>query len=277
MMFESLRFLARATALALLAALLVLATGRLALAEAAWSDVSEVVSVEVISGWERADGARVAGLRFRLEPGWKTYWRSAGASGIAPRLDWQGSENVSGIDTLWPTPVVFPQGNALSIGYDRDFVLPLVVRPQIAGRDIVLSGQIDIGVCADICLPATLTVTATLNGDGDEDTTVRAALDDQPRAGVSTLSCATRPTPNGMALTAEIDMPALGETEVVVFEVSDPRLWVTDAIVHRSGDRLTATSELMLAGGGAVSVDRDDLRVTVIGPTEAVEFRGCGG
>ena len=28
----------------------------------------------LVSGWAEGDGQRVAGLKIRLEPGWKTYW-----------------------------------------------------------------------------------------------------------------------------------------------------------------------------------------------------------
>ena len=48
------------------------------------------VAVEVLQGWELADGRRVAALRLILADGWKTYWRAPGDSGIPPpvQLEW---------------------------------------------------------------------------------------------------------------------------------------------------------------------------------------------
>jgi hypothetical protein len=60
-----------------------------------------------------------------------------------------------------------------------------------------------------------------------------------------------------------------------VFELPDARLWVTDAIVRRDGDALTARAELMIGGGRRVSVDPAEVRVTVIGEADAVELGGC--
>ena len=36
---------------------------------------------------ERAGGAWRLGLQFRLQPGWKIYWRSPGDAGLPPELD----------------------------------------------------------------------------------------------------------------------------------------------------------------------------------------------
>ncbi len=42
----------------------------------AGNDVGTPVSGEILTGWQRADGTRIAALRLKLAPGWKTYWRS---------------------------------------------------------------------------------------------------------------------------------------------------------------------------------------------------------
>ncbi|MGB3556860.1 MAG: hypothetical protein WBA25_19715, partial [Jannaschia sp.] len=89
--------------------------------------------------------------------------------------------------------------------------------------------------------------------------------------------CTLRPTQEGLALTGEIAIAPLAGPETVVFEVPDPRLWVTDARVRRDGNRLIAVSELMAGGGGPVSLDRSRIRITVIGRREAVEIMGCSG
>ena len=47
------------------------------------------------------------GLQFRMEPGWKVYWRSAGTTGYPPVVDWSQSVGVDDVEFLWPAPVRF--------------------------------------------------------------------------------------------------------------------------------------------------------------------------
>ncbi len=45
------------------------------------------VTGQVLEGWVRADGTRMAAVQLDLEPGWKTYWRAPGDAGIPPSFD----------------------------------------------------------------------------------------------------------------------------------------------------------------------------------------------
>ena len=240
------------------------------------SDPAGLVAVEVLPGWRESRGTHVAGLRVRLRPGWKTYWRRAGGLGIAPRMDWRRSRNAVAVEPRWPTPSVFRDRGAQSIGYAEDFVLPLVIRVARAERDVRLRGRLDIGVCAEICVPVTLDLDAPLPRGGAPDPAIRAALADRPRAVRARATCTLRPTDSGVALTGTLDLPPLGGPEAVVFELADPSLWVTDAEVRREGRALVATSEVM-GGDRGIAVDRRRVRITVIGGADAVEIVGCRG
>ncbi|SDZ16832.1 Thiol-disulfide interchange protein, contains DsbC and DsbD domains [Jannaschia faecimaris] len=246
-----------------------------AMARAQITDMSQVISVEVLPGWRRADGTHVAGLRFSLKRGWKTYWRSAGAAGISPQMDWRGSRNVRSVTPAWPTPSVFRQGDALSIGYDRDFILPLLIAAGNGPAE--LRGRVDIGVCADICLPAQVDVAAVLNIGGQEDPGIRAALADRPRRVEARARCLLRPIANGFAITGQIEVPSQGRAEAVVFEMPDPDVWVTDARVTRRGGRIDASAQMLKSGNRSFGIDRSQMRITVIGSRGAVEVMGCTG
>lgn len=244
-------------------------------ARAQISDVSQVISVEVMPGWRRADGTHVAGLRFRLAPGWKTYWRSAGSAGISPQMDWRGSTGVRSVTPAWPTPSVFKQGDSLSIGYDDDFVLPLLIAPS--GGTAELRGRLDIGVCAEVCLPARMEVVATLPSAGAQDAAIENALRDRPRRVQARARCLLRPIEDGFGITGQIEVPAQGSDEAVVFEMANAEVWITDAAVTRRGDRIDATAQMLLSGNRAFAVDRSRMRMTVIGSRGAVEIMGCSG
>ena len=75
------------------------------------------VSGRIIPGSRQDDGSRLAGLRLTLARGWKTYWRSPGEAGVPPSFDWSRSENVAGVEVLWPRPKFFDSFGLTTIGY----------------------------------------------------------------------------------------------------------------------------------------------------------------
>ena len=74
------------------------------------------------------------GLQFRLDPGWKIYWRSPGDAGFPPSLDWQGSENLAEAAIQWPVPHRFTLFGLQTFGYGGEVVLPILVTARTAGR-----------------------------------------------------------------------------------------------------------------------------------------------
>lgn len=101
------------------------------------------------------DGLRhLVGLEIRLEEGTKTYWRTPGDSGVPPHFDWSGSTNLADVEVFWPAPVRFADGDGFSIGYKRDVVLPLAVRPGDAARPVDLDLKLAYAVCDLMCIPA---------------------------------------------------------------------------------------------------------------------------
>src|SRR5436853_5929602 len=79
-----------------------------------------------------------AGSEIRLKPGWHTYWRYPGDAGVPPRFDFKGSTNVKSVEVRYPAPRRLPEAGGISIGYDRDLILPLEVVPQDRGKPVGL-------------------------------------------------------------------------------------------------------------------------------------------
>ena len=156
-------------------------------------DMTGVAKAELRPGWRMADGTHMAALHVVLDPGWKTYWRAPGDVGIPPQFDWDGSRNIYSVSTNWPTPEVFFEQGMRSIGYKTEVVVPLHLTAQTSG-DMHLEGKVQIGVCKDICIPANLSVSATLTSAATRpDPVIAAALTDTPytarEAGVSRVTC----------------------------------------------------------------------------------------
>lgn len=234
----------------------------------------------LLEGWQREDGIRVAAIRLRMAPGWKTYWRAPGDAGIPPSFDWSGSQNLRDVAVTFPAPKVFDQGGVNSIGYAREVIFPLTVTPERPGAPVALDVAIDLGVCSDICLPQRLHLQALLDETSRRpDPAIAAALAARPytgaEAGLTRAECRLSPTRSGLALETRLELPSAGGNETVVVEPGAPGLWTSAAQSRRQGDTLVSTTEIVAENGGALALDRSALRITVIGSAHAVEITGC--
>ena len=107
-------------------------------------------AVRLLAG-SRSGTVLLGGVAFQLEPGWKTYWRTPGDSGVPPRFDFSKSDNVDAVTVLWPAPSIFADGaGGHSLGYKNQVVLPLRIVASNADKPITLRATIDYAVC-EIC------------------------------------------------------------------------------------------------------------------------------
>ncbi|MGI3186018.1 protein-disulfide reductase DsbD domain-containing protein [Nioella aestuarii] len=241
----------------------------------------DMVQVELLEGWRHADGSHMAGLLIRLSPGWKTYWRAPGEAGIPPRLQLRDRAGLLSADLHWPVPEVFHSNGMQSIGYSSDVVFPLELTLADGTGALRLAGRIDLGVCHDICVPVSVSLRGTLPAGGHPDPRIAAALADRPlsaaEAGAGRVSCDLTPIRDGLRVEARIPLPRQGSDETVVFELPDPAIWISEAMVERSGNILTASADIVPPDAGPFAMDRSSLRMTVLAGGSAVELTGCQG
>ena len=241
---------------------------------------SDVISGEIMQGWVRPDGSRVAAIRMTIAPGWKTYWRAPGDMGIPPSFDWSGSENLNAVAVEWPAPTVFREKNLTTIGYRDQLVLPIVIGVAREGAPVTLDTTIDLGVCSDICVPAKMHLNGVLDTTSTRaDPAIAAALAQRPfsarEAGVSKATCALSMKDDLLELTATLTMPHAGGQELTVIEAGQPDIWVSEADTTRSGNTLRAKVDVAAADGGLVALNRSQIRITVLGDRHAVDVVGC--
>ncbi|MGH1464394.1 MAG: protein-disulfide reductase DsbD domain-containing protein [Cognatishimia sp.] len=266
----------KASILALLSAPFIFGTAQSAAAQ----NYEGAISAELLPGWRRADGSHVAAVRMVLKDGWKTYWRAPGDGGIPPQMRWSGSRNMGQIDIIWPTPTLFDQNGLQSLGYKHEVVVPLIVSPRRAGKDINLSARLDIGVCKDICVPETLRVKARLPEEIIKiDPMIAAALAEQPytaqEAGVQHVACTISANTEGLLVSADIQMPSAGGREFAVIETDNPELWIAQAATKRRGKTLSVSSAVYHVEDQPFLLNRDALRFTILGQNYAVDILGC--
>lgn len=119
-----------------------------------------------------APGARLAGVEIALDPGWKTYWRQPGASGVPPRFDFSGSTNLAVARVAFPTPERVDDGDGVTNVYHGRVTLPVTVTPKDPSAPVELRLVADYGVCEMVCVPvraeASLALGAAAGADADE-------------------------------------------------------------------------------------------------------------
>jgi DsbC/DsbD-like thiol-disulfide interchange protein len=152
--------------------------------ESPWVDQTDS-KVRVVSAAVTKDGsaAPYAAIQLRMDPGWKTYWRNPGDSGVPPTFDWSGSKNLKRAEVLYPAPHRFADANGTAIGYGGEVIFPVRITPENAGEPVDLSVSFEYGLCKDLCIPnsATLNVVLPPNlGQGD-DALIETALADVPQ------------------------------------------------------------------------------------------------
>jgi DsbC/DsbD-like thiol-disulfide interchange protein len=180
-------------------------------------------AARLIAGTASPFGAapwRRAGIEIRLDPGWKTYWRYPGDSGVPPTLEFAGSENVESVTTLWPAPERFVDGaGGYSIGYHGDVVLPLRIVPKDATKPSSLHVKLGYAICGNLCVPAEADLDLVLSGKANaEEAELVAAEARVPRR----IPLGADPGPGGGLSVRSVRREAVGTHERVVVAVAAP-------------------------------------------------------
>jgi DsbC/DsbD-like thiol-disulfide interchange protein len=135
-------------------------------------------AARLIAGASAKPAPLRAGIELRLDPGWKTYWRYPGDSGVPPTLDFAGSVNVQSATALWPAPERFADGaGGHSIGYHGDIVLPVRVVPKDASKPSSLHAKVAYAICGTLCVPAEAALDLALTAKAGAEEPVLAAAE----------------------------------------------------------------------------------------------------
>jgi len=125
-------------------------------ADGKWA-VTDISRARLIAAKMESDGTGevTLGLHIQLKPGWKTYWRSPGDSGIAPTFNWQGSKNIRTTEVLWPLPTAFDSFGFLTWGYEAEVLFPVKIKLEEIHKKLKVNLSFAYGVCKEVCVPIT--------------------------------------------------------------------------------------------------------------------------
>ncbi len=233
--------------------------------------------VRLVAAGVDASGNLSAGVEVELDPGWHTYWRSPGDAGMAPVADFAGSTNVDEPTVAFPAPARLDDGFAVTNIYKEYVLLPVTAKADSPSNPIDLSLKLDLGVCAEICVPeqfeARLTVPPT-ETDAEASRlieTARALVPGPSEPGVFAIE--------GVAMAGGTEKRPVFEIKARVPEAASATVFVEGPL-----DWYAAPVELVGESGGAatyhVEFDRltaktpisgASLRVTIVSGTRAIE------
>jgi thiol:disulfide interchange protein DsbD len=115
-------------------------------------------------GIKPGDTFRV-GLKQEITPGWHTYWRNPGDTGLETKIDWQLPPGFTASEMHFPTPSREPASGLMNFGYENSVLIPVDITPPgdlKIGDEIEIKGKASWLVCSDICIPENATFLLTL-------------------------------------------------------------------------------------------------------------------
>ena len=139
-------------------------------------------AVRLLAG-SRSGAVLLGGISIQLQPGWHTYWRTPGDSGVPPHFDFSKSDNVEAVTVMWPAPIKFDDGaGGTALGYKQQVTLPLRIVPKSADKPVTLRADINYAVCDKLCIPVEASAElAFASVASTEDSNLSEALNTVPK------------------------------------------------------------------------------------------------
>ncbi len=219
------------------------------------------------------------GLQFRMQPGWKIYWRSPGTAGYPPDVKWTGSTNLASVGTAWPAPARFTIFGLESLGYKDEVVLPLTIRPETPGQPLHLRAEVNYLTCKELCVPGDGVLSLDIPS-GPATATPEAALIDRYRAQVPVAASILGVAVEEAVLKADADDTVLLRLAIASeTPLTEPDVFVEGPLtaffetprVALSADGKRAVATLRGSGAEPAEIVTEPLLVTLVDGTRAAE------
>ncbi len=107
----------------------------------------------------------MVGIQIKMEPGWHTYWRDPGDSGMPTRVKWILPEGFNAGEIQWPVPKRFSDEMVTNFGYEEEVILLTEISPPeslAVGTEVPVTAKVSWLLCKDICVPEEAELTLRL-------------------------------------------------------------------------------------------------------------------
>lgn len=193
------------------------------------------------------------GLQLTHKPGWHTYWKNSGDSGLPTQMQWTLPAGVTAGDIAWPVPQKIPVGSLANYGYEGTVLLPVPLtvspdfKPSTLGRDLEVKLHANWLVCEKECIPEegdfTLRVPAS-SSTAMNAAAFEAAFKAQPKP----LAGDSRIEITGEAIKVTVDgLPTEAQGKTLGFFPEIPEVIETAAPFRQSWQGATWTAEVPLS------------------------------
>jgi thiol:disulfide interchange protein len=96
------------------------------------------------------------GVHQNIIPGWHTYWKNPGDSGVATAIQWTLPAGTTAGAILWPSPSRHSLGPVTNYGYANQVTLPTLIKVPYdlkTGSNFEVAATVDWLVCHEECIP----------------------------------------------------------------------------------------------------------------------------
>ncbi|MFZ4695705.1 MAG: protein-disulfide reductase DsbD family protein [Verrucomicrobiia bacterium] len=106
------------------------------------------------------------GIHLKMDPGWHTYWKDPGDSGLATSVEWKLPSGFTAGPLRWPKPEIMKEAGLVTYGYENEVVLLAKITASVEGTKrsqvISLGAKVDWLECKEVCVPGSAVVSVTL-------------------------------------------------------------------------------------------------------------------
>lgn len=141
-----------------------------------------------------APGSTVwAGLTLKMDPGWHTYWKNGGDTGVATQIEWRLPEGMSAGEIQWPVPEIYEDSALEMITYvyhdETTLLVPLKISDSMPDGEYSIEADLSWLECEVACVPGSGSVSGIITiqqGAANQEVepewlvAARASLPDEP-------------------------------------------------------------------------------------------------
>ena len=186
-----------------------------------WEDLGGG-KVRLVAVMDPGSGSISAMVEVELEPGWKTYWREPGGSGIPPQFDFSGSKHFLPGEVRFPVPQLLTASGIDFPGYKEHVGFPFSGTATTNSPDGTIRLDLFIGVCEEICIPATASLSIPFSelmvSDAKSRLAIETANSKLPAQQSAEFSVVDVETVSGDQLTITARIPASEATPALFVE-----------------------------------------------------------